>query len=339
MNDKSEGARVGYTGIHPSNIVISILHHMVTQRIARSSTILLTIAALLGTVSFNGRAYAVTLRPSTVTTGDLNTLELRYVNGLLDARIDHAPLSKVLRGIVLRTGMQTRLADPLIGNWPVVASVEGMPLAEALTRILEGYSYVLYPTASGPVVIVLSTPPDPATISVKIPATLLNTSSLAQPNDAHSEKAPETLDDFQRIAPEDTLAFATADNKQALSQEDQVLIVQEQYDAILKRSLDVLDSEHRHLHAEAVAQLVGIDNPLATHALVEAARTDPDAILRAHKVEALWQHAAILKFEDETSVAALKQLSEDSDANVRKVARRAVQDMQRYLQRNASNSD
>lgn len=304
----------------------------------RLSAVLLTIAVLLGTVPFAGRVNAITLRPPTITEGDPSTLNLRYANGVLDARIDHVPLSKVLGGIALKTGMHIHLADPLIASSPVLASIKGMPLAEALTRILEGFSYVLYRTTSGPVAIILSTPPDAARMGVKTAATL-NTASLNRPHDAHTEEAPQSLDDFRPIAPEDTLAFAAADDKQNLTQEDQLLIVQEQFDAILRRSLDVLSSDYRNLHSEALTQLVGIDNPLATQALVEAASTDLDVTSRAHIAEALWQHAAILKFADASSIAALKDLAADSDATVRKVARRALKDMQQYLQRNASNSD
>lgn len=98
----------------------------------------------------------------------------------------------------------------------------------------------------------------------------------------------------------------------------------------MKRALEVLKSDYKHLYAEAIEQLVGILDPRATQALVEAASTDTDAKSRAQAVEALWQHAAHLQFADATSVTALKQLAEDSDASVSKVARRALQDMQQY---------
>jgi hypothetical protein len=72
--------------------------------------------------------------------------------------------------------------------------------------------------------------------------------------------------------------------------------------------------------------------------LVEAANTGLDAKSRAQAVEALWQHAAHLQFADATSITALKQLAEDNDAHVSKVARRALQDMQQYPQVNMNNS-
>jgi hypothetical protein len=115
-------------------------------------------------------------------------------------------------------------------------------------------------------------------------------------------------------------------------------VVQEHDKAILKRALDTLSSDYKHLYVEAINQMVGMDNPRATQALVEAASTGLDAKSRAQAVEALWQHAAHLQFADATSIDALKQFAEDSDANVSKIAHRALQDMQQYLQVNMSNS-
>lgn len=301
------------------------------------STILLTIAGLLGVMLFTGRVYAATLSPPTAAKRDLLTaFALRYENGLIDARIDNAPLGKVLRELALKTGMQIHLADPVIANWPVLASVKGIPLVEGVKQILEGFSYVLYLAANGPVVIVLSTQPDPAKMVVKTTAAALKPASLAQPPHAISEKAPRSLDEFQPISVGD--ALSGADGEQELSPEEQLAVIQEHDEALLKRALDVLNSDYKHLHAEAIDQLVGILDPRATQALVEAASTGLDAKSRAHAVEALWQHAAHLQFADTSSVAALKQLAEDSDANVRAVARRALQDMQQYPQGNVGNS-
>ena len=209
-----------------------------------------------------------------------------------------------------KTGMQIHIADPVIANWPVLASVKGIPLAEGVKRILESFSYVLYPAANVPVVIVLSTRPDPA----KTTAAALKPVSLAQPHHAISEEAPKSLDEFQPIEVGD--AFLGADGEQELSPEEQLAVVQEYNEALLKRALDALKSDYKQLHAEAINQLVGMDDPRVAQVLVEAANTDLDAKSRAQAVEALWQHAGYLQFADATSVNALKQLAEDSDANV-----------------------
>lgn len=289
--------------------------------------LLITITGLLGVMLFTDRVYAATLSPTKAAKGDPTPLDLRYKNGLLDARIDNAPLGKVLHEIARKTGMQIHIADPVIANWPVLASVKGLRLVEGVKRILESFSYVLYPAANVPVVIVLSTRPDPAKVAM---AAALKPVSLAQPHHAISAEAPKSLDEFQPIAVGDT--FFGADGKQELDQEDRLAAVQEYNEALLKRALDVLKSDYKHLQAEAINQLVGMDDPRVTQLLVEAASTDLDAKSRAQTVETLWRHVGYLRFADATSVDALKQLAEDSDANVSTIARRALQDMQQYLQ-------
>jgi hypothetical protein len=292
--------------------------------------LLITIAGLLGVMLFTDPVYAATLSLSKTGKGNLTTLDLHYENGLIDARIDNAPLGEVLRDLALKTGMQIHIADPVITNWPVLASVKGIPLAEGVKRILESFSYVLYSAANGPVVIVLSTRPDPAKGGVKTTAAALNPVSLAQPHHAISAEAPKSLDEFQPIAVGDT--FFGADGKQELDQEDRLAAVQEYNEALLKRALDVLKSDYKHLQAEAINQLVGMDDPRVAQLLVETASTGLDAKSRAQAVETLWRHVGYLRFADATSVDALKQLAEDSDANVSTIARRALQDMQQYLQ-------
>jgi hypothetical protein len=262
--------------------------------------------------------------------------DLRYENGLINARIDSAPLGTVLHELARKTGMQIHLADPVIANWPILASVEGIPLVEGVKRILEGFSYVFYPAEDVPVIIVLSTRPDPAKLDVKTTAVVLNTTSLAQPHHTINEDTPHSLDEFRPIAVEDALDLSRGDGQQELSQGDQSVAVQEYHEALLKRALDVLNSDYKHLHTEAINQLMGMNDPRVTEALIEAASTNQDAKFRAKAVEALWQHAAYLQFADETSVTALKQLAEDSDANVSKVARHALQDMQQYLPGNSA---
>jgi hypothetical protein len=292
--------------------------------------LLITIAGLLGVMLFTDPVYAATLSLSKAGKGNLTTLDLHYENGLIDARIDNAPLGEVLRELALKIGMQIHIADPVIANWPVLVSVKGIPLAEGVKRILESFSYVLYSAANVPVIIVLSTRPDPA----KTTAAALKPVSLAQPHHAISEEAPKSLDEFQPIAVGN--AFFGADGKQELSQADQLAVVQEYNEALLKRALDVLKSDYKHLQVEAINQLVGMDDPRVTQVLVEAASTGPDAKSRAQAVEALWRHAAYLRFTDATLATAIKQLAEDSDANVSKVAHHALQDMQQYLQRDGA---
>jgi hypothetical protein len=179
--------------------------------------LIIIIAGLLRVMLFTDPVYAATLSLSKTGKGNLTTLDLHYENGLIDARIDNASLGEVLRDLALKTGMQIHIADPVIANWPVLASVKGVPLAKGVKRILESFSYVLYSAANGPVVIVLSTRPDPA----KTTAAALKPVSLAQPHYAISEEAPKSLDEFQPIAVGDT--FFGADGEQELSLEGNCL--------------------------------------------------------------------------------------------------------------------
>lgn len=52
--------------------------------------------------------------------------------------------------------------------------------------------------------------------------------------------------------------------------------------------------------------------------------------MRMHATAALWRHALMLRFSDTASVSALKQLTEDSDENIRSVARQALKEMEQY---------
>jgi hypothetical protein len=221
---------------------------------------------------------------------------IRYDRGLIDVRTEHVPLGRVLSELARQSGVQVSLADPVITQWPVSVSVVGSPLVEGIKGILNGFSYAIYRVADTSRVIVLSTQPDPTRTGIRA-------------------EVGRWLDPATELAKQ-----------------------QERKEALLHRALEALSLEHKPMHAEAIAQLVGMEDPRATQALVEVASnsgTAADVKSRVQAVEALWRHAADLRFSDEVSANALKQLTEDSNSQVAKIARRAVSSMEQYQQQQA----
>lgn len=104
----------------------------------------------------------------------------------------------------------------------------------------------------------------------------------------------------------------------------------------LKRSLEVLASSHTNLYDEALNEVVGIDSPQATEALLQAAtrkNEKTDNRINIVAAEGLWHHAADLGFSDPASVAALRQMAQANDPAVRKIGLQALRDMERYRAR------
>jgi hypothetical protein len=230
---------------------------------------------------------------------------IRYQGERLSARIDNQPLNTVLRELGAATGARFVLNDPENGQSPVSAAVESQPFVDGVKRILEGFSYAIYPMedADLPTVIVLSTPRVSRSIGV---------SGSVRPLPASEQKAEdsstgEQAEAMTRAEHEETLNRATA----ALSQEGQ-------------------------LNQQVLNQLEGIGDPRATQMLVQAASGVQNGRDRVRATEALWHHAADLQFADEASISALEQLATDTDARVQKTAQQALEDMRQYRQRNSS---
>ncbi len=253
-----------------------------------------------------------------------------------------------------KTGLQVYLSDPAIAQWPVSASVEGIPLVEGIKRILDGFSYVIYRIADTLGIIVLSTQPDPARTGNKMGSTgFLRASLTAAPDKispptaqgpniaplihASDQEVPQSLDEFQPITMEQGASDPMAVVRQEVDPATQLAKEQEHQEMLLQRALDALKSEHKHLHVEAIHQLQGMKDPRATQALVDIALSGEakDPKVQVQAVETLSRHAADLEFRDEASITALKQLAEASDTRVAEIARQALRDMQQYQEQNA----
>ena len=87
-------------------------------------------------------------------------LAIHYVKGLLNARVRGARLGQVLRQLAVATGARFTLIDAATEAQPVFAQVAALPFTEGVKRILDGFSYAIYPLEGShmPAVTVLSTP-------------------------------------------------------------------------------------------------------------------------------------------------------------------------------------
>lgn len=244
---------------------------------------------------------------------------IRYRDGRLSGRIDNQPLNKVLRELDAATGARFVLNDPENGQSPVSAAVESQLFVDGVKRILEGFSYAIYPMDGRelPAVIVLSTPPVQRSSGI-------SGSTRQRPTSGETRAAPIPTVLLQETADE-------AEQAKALARE------QAEREETLNHAIAALSRKDGPLSQQALDQLVGIrDDPRATQALVQTASDAQDSRSRVRATEALWHHAADLEFADGTTVAALEQLTNDADAAVQKTARQALEDMKQYRQRNSS---
>jgi hypothetical protein len=293
-------------------------------------SIICCITLLLGKVLFTGSAgiaqAATEQNPSTA-----SSLSVHYNKGVIDAHIDNAALGDVLRVLATHTGARFILNDPTSASQRISVVIEAMPFDQAVKRILEGFSYAIYPAADVtlPSVIVLSTPG----VTTKIGHYTYATT----PTPTDEARAPQSLDNFRPIASEEEGSEPLSDDQES-NEAIRLAKEQERHEIFLHRALDALKSDYSHLHGEAINVLVGLDDPRAIEALVKAASgsqiIDPE--LQVHIAEALWRRAADHIFADEAVVNALEQLTQDGVGRVRSIARHALRDMQQYQKANAT---
>lgn len=195
-------------------------------------------------------------------------------------------------------GIQVSFTNPATALWPISVSGVGLSLKAGIKKILDGFSYAIYPIANSTRVIVLAPSSDLIKTGVTTKASVTPLSIFDNPTT--SAKYPA--------------------------------------EALLDHALAALTSKNKRMHAEAIDQLVGIKDTRATLALIEQAAnnsTGADATFRVMATKALWRHAADLGFNDEVSASALKHFTQDNDSKVAKVARQAVSSMEHYQQQQA----
>ncbi len=128
-------------------------------------------------------------------------LAIRYVKGLLNARIRGARLGQVLRQLGVATGARFTLIDPATEAQPVFAQVAALPFTEGVTRILDGFSYAIYPLEGShmPAVTVLSTSralrPKASAATAEQPSTVYPVQQGPVPQPRFAETYPAAMPD------------------------------------------------------------------------------------------------------------------------------------------------
>jgi hypothetical protein len=270
-------------------------------------------------------------------------LDLHYHNGLIGGRIEHAPLGRVLRELVLKTGMQVKLTEPSFASFRISARWDAVSIDQAIKQILRGFSFALYRVSNTIGVIALSTPSRASSTSDLIRDGHTNTRALAEPTSSlpdsepksamAADSVPQSLDELMAISPiEEASSDEDSDSNEDRDPSVRLAREQEYQEALLNRAVTALRSEHRHLYEEAIDQLGAINDLRAVQALIDAIedRDGLDRNLRRRAVEALWQHATNTRFSDVSSIQALRKLSDDSDENIRNLAHQALKDMEHY---------
>lgn len=272
--------------------------------------------------------------------------ELRYEGELISGRFDNISLGQVLDALVRKAGLRVSLTDPTIATWRVSAELRPSRVEHAVTEILQGFSYVLDAGAPGPVLIVLSTPPNrpksslTGTTRVRPGIPPETSKGLSQPmSDSASPIAgsdgatasPQTLDEFQRIAVEEAQPVGDSEEVALLDPAARIAQDQDYNEALLQRALDALGSEQQQLYPEALEQLASLKDPRASEALIEAVSRSASAAAsdRFQAVAALVRHAEETQFSDAAVVSILQQLVSDSDNDVRSIASQVLAEMKR----------
>lgn len=265
-------------------------------------------------------------------------LFLDYSQGHIDAQITAMPLRRVLSELSAKTGVQTRVSDPLIGDYPVTSTLQAVPLAEAIAGLLDGFSYAMYVEGTTSTLSVLSTPPKPKRLPILVARAISPAASQGAlppdprppdtPADERETDGPGSLEEFEPISMEEpSTASDEAEDADTASSAQQVdnLAYNE---ALLQRALNALGSEHKDLHPAAIEQLADLKDPRATQALIDVALNGALQTPQVHRraVAALSQRVETLaSAADTTSANALKQLAQDSDREVRNIATEALQ--------------
>lgn len=264
-------------------------------------------------------------------------LILDYSQGHIDARITAMPLRRVLSGLSAKTGLQTRVSDPQIGDYPVTSTLQAVPLTEAIAELLDGFSYAMYAEGAEGATLtlsVLSTPPKPKPSPILVTRAISPAASQGAlpadpgppdtPADERETDGPESLEEFEPITMEEpfTAGDEGEDTDRASSADNPAY-----NEALLQRALNALGSEHKDLHPYAIEQLADLKDARAMQALIDVALNGAEQTPQVHRraVAALGRRVEQLGSADMASTNALKQLAQDSDQEVRNIASQALQ--------------
>lgn len=123
-----------------------------------------------------------------------HSLFIQHRQGLIYARVRNTSLDGVCRDLTQKTGVRCVLNSDA-ARLPVSATTTGLPLREAIKKLLAGFSYAIYPAdASGKLILkVLANPKD----------TDLKTPAIAPPMGCPAPFPPAPSVAMQQYAPQD----------------------------------------------------------------------------------------------------------------------------------------
>lgn len=228
------------------------------------------------------------------------TQRLDYQGGRFNAVICNVPLGTIIDQLGRKSGERIQLESRAARDVAVDVSFRGLELDDALTRVLEDFSYVFYRSRGKYVVKLMS-----------------NNSAVRPGSKSHplnlSERPLKSAEEPNNISSHLDTALETAE---ALSQ-----------DRLIDSTLTTLSAENRPLDENSLDSIIGFDDPRVTEILVAAAMKETTRLPREQAVEALWKHTASLQYADVESVEALRRLAEDSDERISAAASQALHEM------------
>ena len=251
-------------------------------------------------------------------------LDLRYNGKGLDAELTNVPLRDVAKALVMKTGVRITLNDPAIADQPISARIRGGSLEQGLKIILKGFSYALVVSSQGHTAVVLSTAPRRRDVPGIVDSVrAIGVGEVHASSSASNATGPQTLDEFRSLTPEpDHGAIEIPGNLDGT--ESRSANEAQRQEAMLQRALDVIESPHRQLYADAIEELGMLQDDRATEVLIKVAQQGPGRYLAT---EALSRVAAQRQFEDANAVTVLERLASDPDDDVRRSATQAVEQM------------
>lgn len=223
----------------------------------------------------------------------------------------NARLGDLLSALSTMTGRSIHVEVPPGMDLVLNESLREWPLDTALDRLLGGFSYLRIDNGSASRVILLTTGRRP-----DVPDTTPGAGARS-PLPATGKGAPAT-----------TQANAVADERP---------VTHDRPDAatIVAQAADLLDNlppgEDGMVQARMAMETLAVtDDPRAAQVLIHAASPNSPLADRTAAVDALWQVAAELQFEDPTVNAALARLARDRDQGVSWMATKAIRDMETF---------
>lgn len=282
------------------------------------------IAACLSTSALALGAAVPRGDPGNTELGSAEQAVLQDRQGLLEIEATDIPLATLLKALAAKASVEARLAEPSLASCSVNAKrQQAASLREAIERLLQGFSYALYPADSGALALTIVATCPPA----RPPAKTSIVEARPDEDEAPAEGAPLSLDEFESLAVEEP-SDDEEEGQQAVGPKEQD--EQAYRDAVVSRALKALHSPHHQIKEEAIGSLAGIRSPEVTQVLIDAASGKLDLTMeaRTNAVATLSQNATGTDSPDTAALGVLEQLAKDADPAVSSIAQNALKDLQ-----------